>query len=165
MFVGDFMTLKEIRKQNNLSQLEACKILGVPIRTYRRYEADENYGDNLKHNIFINLLNDYCTISEEKGILSIQAIKEIVTDLFDSTYKGKIDFCYLFGSYSKGTAKEMSDIDLYVSSSLTGLSFVGLIERLRQNLHKKVDLLRTSDLMDNADLLNEIMKYGIKIYG
>ena len=61
--------------------------------------------------------------------------------------------------------KETNDIDLYVASSLTGLKFVGLIERLRQTLHKKVDLIRSSELENNIDLINEIMKEGIKIYG
>ena len=32
------MALKEIRNQNNLSQLEASTILGIPVRTYRKYE-------------------------------------------------------------------------------------------------------------------------------
>ena len=62
-------------------------------------------------------------------------------------------------------ANEKSDVDLYVSSSLTGLRFVGLIERLRQTLHKKVDLIRSSELTNNIELVNEILKVGIKIYG
>lgn len=159
------MNLREIRTQNNLSQLEASNILGVPVRTYRRYESSEDYGDSLKRKVFADLLTESCQITENKGILSLEKIKEIVVDLFDNEYKGRIDFCYLFGSYSKGTAKEDSDIDLYVSSSLTGLNFVGLIERLRQELHKKVDVLRSSELINNPDLFNEIMKHGVKIYG
>lgn len=159
------MTLKELRNQYDLSQLEASNIVGVPVRTYRRYETDDNYGDDLKRKVFISLLTDYCEITEEKGLLSIDKIRTTVTELFDNKYKGQIDFCYLFGSYADGTAKETSDIDLFVSSSLTGLKFVGLIERLRQKLHKKVDLLRNSEVINNIDLLNEIMKKGIKIYG
>lgn len=159
------MTLKEIRIKNNLSQLEASSIVGVPVRTFRRYETNENYGDVLKRKIFIDTIIDYCLIDEEKGLLTIKEIKEIVSELFNSEYEGQIDFCYLFGSYAKGTAKESSDVDLYVSSSLTGLKFVGLIERLRQVLHKKVDLIRSSELENNIDLINEIMKDGIKIYG
>lgn len=162
---GNVMTLKEIRKQNNLTQLDASTIVGVPVRTYRRYETDDKYGDILKRKIFINLLTEHCLITEERGLQTIEKIKEIVTELFENEYKGEIEFCYLFGSYAKGTAKETSDIDLYVSSTLTGLKFVGLIERLRQSLHKKVDLLRSSELINNIDLLNEIMKEGIKIYG
>ena len=111
------------------------------------------------------MLNEHCEITEEKGLLSVQLIKEKVSALFDNEYDGQIDFCYLFGSYAKGLANEKSDVDLYVSSSLTGLRFVGLIERLRQTLHKKVDLIRSSELNNNIDLVNEILKGGIKIYG
>lgn len=159
------MTLREIRNKNNLSQLEVSNLLGIPVRTYRRYETDENYGDVLKRKAFIDLLIESCEVTEEKGLLSIANIKEIISDLFDSEYKGRIDFCYLFGSYSKGTATETSDVDLYVSSSLTGLQFVGLIEKIRQKLHKKVDLLRSSEVANNPDLFNQILKEGIKIYG
>ena len=76
-----------------------------------------------------------------------------------------VDFCYLFGSYAKGYAKEDSDVDLCVSTSLTGFGFIGLHNRLSEVLHKKVDLIRVDTLKDNIELLNEIMKDGIRIYG
>ena len=159
------MTLQETRKEYKLSQFDAANILGVPVRTLRRYENDENYGSNLKRRMFIEILKENCEITEEKGLLTFDDIKTKLTKLFDEEYAGLIDFCYLFGSYAKGTPKENSDVDLYVSSSLTGLRFVGLIERVRQVLHKKVDLLRSSELNNNIALVNEIMKGGIKIYG
>ena len=158
------MTLKELRSKYKLSQLDAANIIGIPERTYRRYEIDENYGSEIKRKMFINMLNEQCEITEEKGLLSIDQIKQKVNQLFDEEYTGQIDFCYLFGSYAKGLASEKSDVDLYVSSSLTGLRFVGLIEKLRQTLHKKVDLIRSSELNNNVELTNEILKYGIKIY-
>ena len=158
------MTLKELRIEYKLSQLEAADILGIPVRTYRRYETDDKYGSSMKRRMFIEILNEHCEITEEKGLLNIELIKEKVTSLFDNEYSGQIDFCYLFGSYAKGLANEKSDVDLYVSSSLTGLKFVGLIERLRQTLHKNIDLIRSSELNNNIDLVNEIMKGGIKIY-
>ena len=164
IFLVKNMKLKELRNEYNLSQLEAANILGIPERTYRRYETDDNYGSLIKRKMFINMLNEQCEITEEKGLLSVQFIKEKVSALFDNEYDGQIDFCYLFGSYAKGLANEKSDVDLYVSSSLTGLRFVGLIERLRQTLHKKVDLIRSSELNNNIDLVNEILKGGIKIY-
>lgn len=158
------MTLIELRRTYNLSQLEASSIINIPVRTYRRYELNENYGSSFKRAMFIELLNRHCEITEEKGLLTIEQIKEKVTTLFNNEYDGEIDFCYLFGSYAKGTAKDNSDVDLYVCSSLTGLHFVGLIERIRQTLHKKVDVIRSSELNNNVDLVNEILKYGIKIY-
>ena len=158
------MQLKELRNEYKLSQKETAHILGVPERTYRRYETDDHYGSNIKRKMFVTMLNEHCEITEEKGLLTIDQIKTKVGQLFDSEYRGQIDFCYLFGSYAKGLANEKSDVDFYVSTSLTGLHFVGLIERLRQTLHKKVDLIRSSELSNNMDLVNEIMKYGIKIY-
>ena len=157
------MTLKGVRIQYNLSQIEAANIIGIPVRSLRRYELDENYGSTLKRQMFIELLNKHCEISEEKGLLTIDLIKQLLTDLFNTDYNGEIEFCYLFGSYAKGTATETSDVDLYVSSSLSGLRFVGLIERARQVLHKKVDLIRSSELENNANLINEVLKDGIRI--
>lgn len=159
------MTLKEIRTNYNLSQKEASLILDIPVRTYRRYETDDNYGSSFKRKSFIDILNNKCEITEDKGVLTVEQIKNKVSTLFDNEYKGQIDFCYLFGSYAKGLATEISDVDLYVSSSLTGIKFVGLIERLRQSLHKKVDVIRSSELNNNIELVNEIMKHGFKIYG
>ena len=159
------MTLRETREQYKLSQNAAADIIGIPARTLRRYESDESYGSQIKRNAFIDCINKHCEITEEKGLLSIEDIKAKLTTLFDNKYKDQIDFCYLFGSYAKGVAKGNSDVDLYVSSSLTGLRFVGLIEDIRQTLHKKVDLIRSSELSNNIELVNEILKGGIKIYG
>ena len=159
------MNLREIRIGYNLSQADAAHILGVPVRTYRRYESDEQYGSSIKRDAFVNILNSTCQITEDRGLLSVEIIKDKLTKLFDEEYKDQIEFCYLFGSYAKGCARENSDVDLYVSSSLTGLKFVGLMEKIRQTLHKKVDVIRSSELNNNITLINEIMKGGIKIYG
>ncbi|MBQ4182382.1 MAG: helix-turn-helix transcriptional regulator, partial [Bacilli bacterium] len=40
MITEVFMTLKEKRESYNLSQAEAAKIIGVPVRTLRRYESN-----------------------------------------------------------------------------------------------------------------------------
>ena len=159
------MTLKETRLTYGQSQIDVARLLGIPERTYRRYETDDNYGDPIKRRMFLQIMEEELSINEEKGLLTITQIQDIVTRLFDQEYAGFIDFCYLFGSYAKGHPSGDSDVDLYVSTSLTGLKFVGLIERLRQCLHKKVDLIRSSELVNNIDLVNEIMKGGVKIYG
>ena len=159
------MNLKEVREQYGLSQREAAKIVGVPVRTFRRYEIDETYGDIFKRQKFIEILNEKLEITEEKGILSVEQIAETLTTLFDEEYTGKIVFCYLFGSYAKGYATEKSDVDLCVSTSLAGLDFVGLIEDIRNALHKKVDLIRFDTLTNNLEFISEILKEGRKIYG
>ena len=69
-----------------------------------------------------------------------------------------------FGSYAKGTANDNSDVDLMVKTDISGLKFYDLIEKLREELNKKVDLLNFEQLNNNPDLINEILKDGIKIY-
>ena len=46
-----------------------------------------------------------------------------------------------------------------------GFNFIGLSEDIRKALHKKIDLIRFNTLNNNLELINEIMKDGIKIYG
>ena len=159
------MTLKETRELYGLTQIKAAEIVGIPVRTFRRYEIDEDYGDVLKRKKIIDILIDKCEITEDKGLLTIEKIKEELTRLFDNQYKGIVEFCYLFGSYAKGYAKENSDVDLCVSSSLSGIRIAGLAEAIRAVLHKKIDLIRFDTLNSNFELSKETMKSGIKIYG
>mgnify|MGYP002623529872 CR=1 FL=1 len=159
------MTLLQIRNKFNLTQAIAASSVNVPLRTYIRYENDDGYGSALKRESMMNKLIDKYEITEEKGTLSTETIKKELTKIFDNDYKNQIEFCYLFGSYAKGYAKESSDIDLCVSTSLTGLEFIGLSESIRNTLHKKIDLIRFNTLKSNLELVNEIMKDGIKIYG
>lgn len=159
------MNLLEIRQKYGLSQLQAAMSLDIPVRTYIRYEKDDSYGSSLKRKTMILELSDKYEITENKGIISIDYIKQKLNTLFEGEYNGKIEFCYLFGSYAKGYAKEDSDVDLCVSTTLTGLDFAGLSESIRNILNKRVDLIRFNNLQNNLELINEIMKDGIKIYG
>jgi len=159
------MSLKETRESFGISQAVAASTVGMPLRTYVRYENDENYGNGLKRQSIVAALNDAYKITETKGLYTIEQIKTKIATVINDKYKGTVEFCYLFGSYAKGYAKESSDVDLCVSTSLSGLKYVGLAESLRIALNKKVDLIRLSDLSNNVGLVNEIMKDGIKIYG
>ena len=158
------MGLKDYRTNLGITAKEASVVTNVPLRTYIRYENDDEYGNTLKRKQILLSLQEKYEVTEEKGVLTVKIIRNIVNEVL-SNYGDKISFCYLFGSYAKDYANDSSDVDLCISTSLTGLTFVGLIEELRQALHKKVDLLRLSDLNGNEELLKEIMKEGIKIYG
>lgn len=159
------MTLLETRKKYHITQVETASFLEMPLRTYIRYEQDNKYGNNLKREMMMVRLHDKYEITEEKGLLNVAFIKSELVNLFASQYQGKVDFCYLFGSYAKGYATEKSDVDLCISTSLTGFDFVGISEHIRKILFKKIDLVRFDTLKDNLELINEIMKDGIKIYG
>ena len=161
----DAPNLVTIRQANGLTQKQTAAILGMPLRTYIRYERTPDYGDKMKRSSMMASLQERFEVNEDKGILSIDVIREKLRELFDNRYSGKIDFCYLFGSYAKGYATESSDVDLCISTSLTGLKLVGLSEAIRESLSKKTDIVRFASLSDNVELLSEIMKDGIKIYG
>ena len=75
-----------------------------------------------------------------------------------------VKYCILFGSYAKGKATEKSDVDLLISTEIVGLRFFGIAERLRDALHKKVDLLDLRQLADNQALIDEILKDGVRVY-
>lgn len=156
------MTLKELRKQKKLTQVECAKYLGIPVRTYQNYETDKLKSSSIKYAFMIHKLQEYGFIDENHGILTIQKIKDVCADIFNNF---DIEYCYLFGSYAKGKATESSDVDLLICTSVTGMEFYDLLEAIREGLHKKVDVLKLEQLNDNPVLLNEILKDGVKIYG
>lgn len=154
--------LKEMRTENNLTQKQVSELVKMPLRTYIRYENEDKYIGSLKYEKLLDILEEKFQITEEKGIQKIETIIEVVNDIFKEY---DIDFCYLFGSYAKGKQTEISDIDLCISGNVTGLAIFGLVEKLRVGLKKKIDLLRLSEIHNNEELLKEIMRDGIKIYG
>lgn len=156
------MSLKELRKQKGLTQKQVSEILNIPLRTYIRYESDEKKIDTLKYNYLIEKLQPVGLIDENNGVLKLDEIKSICSDVF-VIYK--INYCYLFGSYAKNKATPTSDIDLFVSSNLSGLKFFEMVEVLREKLKKKVDVLNQKQLENNSVLAEEILREGIKIYG
>ncbi len=156
------MTLKELRKNKKLTQAECARYLEIPLRTYQNYETDISKQGTMKYIFMVKKLEEYGYIDEEHGILTIQKIKEICIEIF-SNYD--IEYCYLFGSYAKGKATQTSDVDLLVSTSISGIKFFDLVEALREALKKKVDVLNQEQLDNNPDLVKEILKDGVKIYG
>ena len=157
-----YMTLKELRISKGVTQQEAAKLLGISLRSYVSYENDETKRDSLKYRAFFQEIEKINYIDEDHGILELSQIKAITKKVF-SEYD--IIYCYLFGSYAKGTADEKSDVDLLISGTVSGLRFYELAEKLREKLHKRVDLLDVNQLMGNINLLNEVLSDGLKIYG
>lgn len=154
--------LKSIRLDKELTQQQAASLVGISLRSYKSYENDLDKRGNLKYNYIYEKLSQINPIDEEHGIVDLEYISRKCSEIFD---KYKINFCYLFGSYAKGKAKDDSDVDLLISTEIKGLKFFGLVEELRNSLQKKVDVIEVAGLKDNVELLEEILKDGIKIYG
>ena len=154
--------LRALRMQKHLSQREAAARIGISLRSYIDYENDERKIGTAKYRFLLREMENAFLLDEEHGLLSQAEIKRVCGEILPEY---KITYCYLFGSYAKGTATENSDVDLLVSAGVTGLRFFELAERLRTALHKRVDLLDVNQLADNVPLLSEILKDGVKVYG
>mgnify|MGYP006315140739 FL=1 len=154
-------TLKQLRLSKKLTQQEACDILGVSLRSYKEYENNEKKAGTFKYRSMISELEKYAVLDEEHGILTLDEIKDGCKAALDEY---DVKYCVLFGSYAKGKATQTSDVDLLVSTDIVGLKFFGIAERLREKLHKKVDLLDLRQLADNQALIDEILKDGVRVY-
>ena len=116
----------------------------------------------MKYAFMMQKLETYGFVDENHGVLTQKQITDICSAIFPSY---DVEYCYLFGSYAKGKATESSDVDLLIATPVSGMRFYDLVESLREALAKKVDVLNREQLNDNPELINEILRDGVKIYG
>ena len=157
------MRLRELRKEKGPTQEEDARLLGVSRRTYASYEAEKLDEMSRKYQLVLDILEKANLIDEKHGVLTIDKIRCLVSDVLKSY--PKVECCYLFGSYAKKKASEKSDVDLLVSMPIDAMRFFELVEKPRESLKKKVDLLDVSELEGNLALAKEILKDGMRIYG
>ena len=156
------INLKELRIEKKMTQQEVADLIGISLRSYKSYENDEEKQDTIKYKYIVEQLFKINQIDEETGILELEDIVRKCSKVFE---RYEVNFCYLFGSYAKGKATPVSDVDLLISANVKGIKFYGLVEEIRVALHKRVDVLDINQLKDNIELTEEIFKDGIKIYG
>ena len=154
--------LKSLRLKTHLTQKEAADRIGVSLRSYVSYENEVSRIGTPKYRFLLSEMSELSRLDEEHGVLTVDEIRDGCSEILKDY---PVQYCFLFGSYAKGKASPVSDIDLLVSSGVTGLKFYELTEKLREKLHKKIDLLDVKQLSENTDLINEILKDGIRIYG
>ena len=154
--------LRELSISKGITQKAAAEFVGVPLRTYSNYENCIEKQGSIKYKYIIEKLKEYGLVDEENGLLSIEDIKRGCSRVLEHY---AVECCYLFGSYAKGRASEKSDVDLLIVTEITGLEFFGLVEDLRTALKKRIDALNYKQLVNNSDLIGEILKDGVKVYG
>ena len=154
--------LKELRNEKKMTQQQVADLVGISLRSYKSYENDAEKQDTIKYKYIIEQLSKVNYIDEENGILELEDIVRKCSKVLENY---DVNFCYLFGSYAKGKATQKSDVDLLICANVKGLRFYGLIEEIREALHKRVDILDVNQLKNNIELTEEILKDGIKIYG
>lgn len=154
--------IKDLRIDKKLTQKQVADLVGISLRSYKSYENEIDKKGTIKYNYILEKLQQINPIDEEHGILDMDYIIEKCKLVLDEY---PVHYCILFGSYAKGKAGESSDVDLLISSDVKGLKFYGMVEKLRNTLHKKVDVLNIEQLKDNLEITSEILKDGIRIYG
>lgn len=158
--------IRVIRENLELTQEQVSLLTGVPVKTLRNWEQEVRKPSEWTIDLVMDRLlrvkmEEYANIDETTGVLSFLTIKESVCDLA-KIYD--IEKVYLFGSYIKGTAREDSDIDIFIESSLFGLDFFRFAEELREKLRKKIGLLSNKTIETNSQIENEIYETGVLIY-
>ena len=154
------MLLRETRNKYGLTQKQAALLIGIPYRTYVRYEESDSYSNSYKYRKMVEDLENHLRIDEEHGVLKIKDIKKALIPVLESH---NISFCYLFGSYARGDASRTSDVDLLVDTDITGFDYFSLVEEIRQTLSKKIDLLRLCDLKPDNPIVIRILKEGVRL--
>lgn len=154
--------IKELRLQKKITQKQAADYLGISLRSYITYENEQGKINSIKYDYIVKKLESLNPVDEEHGILTIEDITNTCQRILNDY---PVKYCILFGSYAKQKAMESSDIDLLIASDVNGLQFYDMVERLREELHKKVDVLNLDQLKNNLELTGEILQDGIRIYG
>ncbi len=155
-------TLKQLRKQIGLNQIDAAKICGVSRRTYQTYEEQGNI--NRIYDEIVDKLTKMGFSEKGPALLNVKYIKNICSEIF-ANYP-EVQCAYLFGSYARGEATIESDVDiLVVAPNLGGFKFAGLRHDLVKGLGKEVDLVNHTTLLQSEKMLRDVLNQGVKIYG
>ena len=154
--------LKQKRKELGLTQIQAANACGVSRRTYQTYEETDRMSK--ARDYLLEKLNEMGVVDGSNYIVSINGIKAACRQLFKECYP-EVECAYLFGSYARGEATGESDIDLLLVCPAMGMRFFEIGADLEEMLHKQIDLHSHRQLAGGENLLAEILKEGIKIYG
>ncbi|MCL1866431.1 MAG: nucleotidyltransferase domain-containing protein [Oscillospiraceae bacterium] len=96
-------------------------------------------------------------------IYSIDEIKRILNPVFKSypVYKAT-----LFGSYARGEANSLSDLDIVADSrgEIAGVEFFAMWADAEDSLSKRIDMIELVELRKESPIYENIQKEGVIIY-
>ena len=160
----DFL-IKEARAEYGLTQKELSEITEIPLRTIENWESGKRSPSPWVEKLVFSYLKQYPMnqsgiITETRNTYEIDQIKDVLLPL---THKYDIKQIILYGSYAKGKQEPLSDIDLVVDGNIKGMKFFGLLEDVTNAFVKHVDLFHLSQINNNSDIYENVMK-GIVLY-
>ena len=101
--------LKSRRLESKLTQKEAAEKIGISLRSYVSYENEEAKVNTPKYRFLLAEMSEISRTDEEHGILTLDEIREACSEVLKDY---AVEYCDLFGSYAKGKATDVSDVDL-----------------------------------------------------
>lgn len=159
------LMIKEARAEYGLTQKELSEITDIPLRTIENWESGKRTPSPWVEKMVYSYLKQYPKnqngiVTETKGIYEVNQIKDALLPL---TIKYDLNKIILYGSYAKGKQEPLSDIDLVVDGDIKGIKFFGLLEDVNNALVKSVDLIHLSQIDNNSEIYENIMK-GLVLY-
>ena len=155
--------LKDIRISKRMTQDEAALALGVSVRSYKSYENDKEKWSTLKYKYMAERLESHVSIDEKHGILTVEEIKRACKRVF-AEYGSEVSYAILYGSYAKSKARRDSDVNLLISTRVTGLRLADMRARLEDVLRKRVSILERKKITPDGTLLDELLMHGVRVY-
>lgn len=99
-------------------------------------------------------------MDKKEAIKKVTEYKLLIENYFD------LDSVYLFGSYSNGTNREDSDIDVAVIVKNIKADYFDttpLLWKIRRKIDERIEPILIDKDNDKSGFLEDIMKHGIKI--
>jgi len=100
----------------------------------------------------------------ERNTEDVYGIDEIKSRLEPVFRQYGVRRAVLFGSYARGEARPVSDVDLLVDSGLIGLDFFGLLGDVCDSLQKDTDLIDIRCVNPGSKIESEIYRTGVSIW-
>lgn len=159
------LKIKEIRTEYNITQQELSDITDIPKRTIENWENGKRNPSPWVDKLVDSYIRQFPR--NKNGIitytLGVYETEQIKVSLLPLTLRYEIDKIILFGSYARGEADPLSDIDLAIEGNINGLAFFGLLEEVNQSFVKDVDLLHMKEVDEHSNLMKDIST-GIVLY-
>lgn len=98
-------------------------------------------------------------------VYTIDELKQYLKKIIEEN-NPEVEELILFGSYARGEATPISDLDLYIRKpdKVLPRTVYTLTGRIKENLFKYVELFRASDVDHNSEFYKNILKDGMIIY-
>lgn len=159
------LLLKEHRQEYMITQKQLSDLTDIPLRTIENWESGKRKPSPWVEKLIQAYLrqypkNDQGIVTESLGTYTLDQIKQILLQLSHYQYVNRL---ILFGSYAHQKAHALSDIDIVVDGTISGLRYFGYLDDLANAFVKKVDLIHIKQIKKDSPLFQEILK-GVIVY-